>query len=52
MKFTAGGGNVKALRVDPAQKDKIVETFVELASAKPVAPPQRFRPPSKAAEKK
>ena len=49
MKFTAGSGNVKALRVDPAQKDRIVEAFVALASAKPVAPQQRFRPPSNAA---
>jgi hypothetical protein len=29
---------------DPAQKDRILQTCVELASAKPV-PPMRFRPP-------
>ena len=46
MKFTPGNGTVKALKVDPAQKSKIIERFVELASAKPVAPPQRLRPPS------
>jgi hypothetical protein len=32
------------LNTDPAQKDKIVQTYVGLTSAKPVLP-QRFRPP-------
>ncbi len=32
------------LTVDPEKKDKVVQTLVELASAKPVLP-QRFRPP-------
>jgi hypothetical protein len=44
MKFTPGAGNVHALQVDATQVDKIVAKFIELASAKPVAPPQRSRP--------
>lgn len=52
MRFTAGVGKVKALTVDPAKKEKIVQAFVELASAKIPAPQQRFRPPSADAVKK
>jgi hypothetical protein len=37
-------GKHQYLIFDPAQKDKVVQTYVELASAKPVAP-LRFRPP-------
>lgn len=36
-------GNDRYLIFDPAQKEKIVKTYVELASAKP-APPRRFKP--------
>jgi hypothetical protein len=37
-----------ALKVVPEKKDALVEKFVEYAAMKPVAPPQRFRPPSNA----
>jgi inosine-uridine nucleoside N-ribohydrolase len=36
-------GKHKYLIADPAQKEKILKTYVELASAKPV-PPRRFKP--------
>jgi hypothetical protein len=50
--FTASAsGKHKALIVDPAQKDKIIRTYVEVASAKPVEP-KRFRPPDKVAADK
>ena len=52
MRFTAGLGKVKALTVDPAQKEKIVQAFVDVASAKIPAPQQRFRPPVADAVKK
>jgi inosine-uridine nucleoside N-ribohydrolase len=43
--FTASEkGNRQYLIVDPAQKDKIILAYIELASAKPEAP-RRFRPP-------
>jgi hypothetical protein len=45
MRFTAGAGKVKALTVVPGQKEKIVQTFVEVAGAKIPPPQQRFRPP-------
>ena len=46
MKFAAqSGGRARALGIDPAQRDKIMEAFTTMASAKPVAPQQRFRPP-------
>lgn len=48
MKFLPGAGKVRSLVVDPAQKDKVLQTFIELASAKPPAPPQRSRPPANA----
>lgn len=45
-KFTpAAGGKHRYLILDPAQKEKIVKTFVELASAKPVPKAPRFRRP-------
>ena len=45
MQFSAGGaGKVRSLIVETAQKGKIVEAFVAMASAKPVNPQQRFRP--------
>jgi hypothetical protein len=44
LKFAPGGaGKVRKMVVDPAQREKIVQTFVEYASAKPV-PPVRLRP--------
>lgn len=44
--FTAAEkGNHQYLIVDPAQKDKIMLAYIELASAKPEAP-RRFRPPA------
>jgi hypothetical protein len=43
--FTASAqGKHYNLTVDPEKKDKVIQTWVELASAKPVLP-QRFRPP-------
>ena len=36
-------GNHQYLIFDPAQRDKVIKTYVELASAKPV-PPRRFKP--------
>jgi hypothetical protein len=49
MRFTPGAGKVRALTADAAQKDKILATLVEVASAKIPAPQQRFRPPTGAA---
>jgi hypothetical protein len=50
MKFALqSGGRARALAIDPAQRDKIMEAFTTMASAKPVAPQQRFRPPSNTA---
>jgi hypothetical protein len=51
MKFVAAG-KVRSLILDPAQKEKILQTFVEVSSAKPPAPQQRFRPPAAAADGK
>jgi hypothetical protein len=48
LKFMAGAGKARSLAVDPAQKDKVIQAFVELVSAKPPAPQQRFRPPTAA----
>jgi hypothetical protein len=45
MKFVASG-KVRSLILDPAQKEKIVQTLVEVSSAKLPAPQQRFRPPA------
>ena len=43
-KFTPGtGAKHRYLILDPAQKERIVKTFVELASAKPVPRVPRFR---------
>jgi inosine-uridine nucleoside N-ribohydrolase len=47
----ADGGKHQYLIVDPAQKDKVLHTYVELAGAKP-APPRRFRPDAAQDEKK
>ena len=45
------GGKHRQLSVDPAQKAKIIQTFVEIASAKPV-PRQQFRRQVADADKK
>ena len=43
-KFTpAAGGKHRHLILDPAQKDRIIKAYTEIASAKPVPKP-RFRP--------
>ncbi len=42
--FAPGSGKHQYLIADPAQKDKVIQAYVDLASAKPVFP-QRFRPP-------
>ena len=47
LKFVAGAGKVRALKPDLAQKEKIVQAFVEMASIKPVQP-IRFQRPSTA----
>ena len=49
MQFTAGGGKIQALSVDPAQREKLLAALVEMTSAKPISPQQRFRPPSNTA---
>jgi inosine-uridine nucleoside N-ribohydrolase len=47
-KFTAGPtGKHRYLILDPAQKERILKTFTEIASAKPVPRAPRFRPPKK-----
>ncbi len=44
-------GTHYCLTADPEKRDKVVQTWVELASAKPVLP-QRFRPPAAVDKKK
>ena len=44
-------GKHTQLSLDPAQKEKVQQLYVELATAK-VIPPQRFRPPVADADKK
>ncbi|HET8548079.1 MAG TPA: nucleoside hydrolase [Bryobacteraceae bacterium] len=45
-RFTAGSeGRHRHLILDPAQRERIVRTYTEIASAKPVPRMQRFRPP-------
>jgi hypothetical protein len=47
LKFTAGsGGKVRSLMVDPARRNKIIETYIEIASAKPVPPAVRRPKPA------
>jgi hypothetical protein len=43
MKFAPGPGKVRSLVLDPAQKENILQTFVEVSSAKPVVPAPRGR---------
>jgi hypothetical protein len=46
--FKVGGdGKHRYLIFDPAQKDRIAQAYVELASTKPVPRAPRFRPPQK-----
>jgi hypothetical protein len=47
LQFVAGAGKIRALKPDMAQKDKIVQAIVDMASAKPVQP-VRFQRPSTA----
>ncbi len=42
-----GAGRHQLLVVDPGQKERVVKTYVEVASAKPVPRVRRFRPPVK-----
>jgi hypothetical protein len=47
FRFTAGGGGkVRSLMVDGARKNKIIETYIEIASAKPVPPAVRRPKPA------
>jgi hypothetical protein len=43
----AAGGKHRYLVLDPAQKDKVLQAYTELASTKPVPRPVRFRPQQK-----
>jgi len=43
FKVSDPSGKLRRLTLDPAQKDRIIAAYIELASAKPV--PRRFRPP-------
>jgi hypothetical protein len=43
--FAAGAGKHQFLIADPSKKEKVVQAYVDLTSAKPVFP-QRFRPPA------
>jgi len=48
LRFTpAADGKHKYLIADPAQKDRAIQAYAELASGKPVPRQQRFRPPQK-----
>jgi hypothetical protein len=40
----SGSGNPRALTLDPEQKERIIRTYIEMASAKPV-PRKPRRPP-------
>jgi hypothetical protein len=52
-RFTpSASGKHQYLIPDPAQKEKILAAYVELASTKQVARPQRFRPPAADQKKK
>ena len=47
----SGSGNVRALMLDPGQKERIIRTYIEISSAKPV-PRKPRHPPDKKDEKK
>jgi hypothetical protein len=42
----AAKGQHRLLKADPAQRERILKIYVEMASAKPVAPPPRRLPPA------
>ena len=45
-RFTpSAAGKHRYLIADPAQKDRVIQTYTEIASLKPAGRPQRFRPP-------
>jgi hypothetical protein len=46
VRFRAGAGRVRSLIFDPARKQEILRTFVEVSSAKPVVPAPRVRKPA------
>ena len=46
LKFAPGGGKVRSLIVDVARKNRIIETYIEIASAKPVPPAARRPKPA------
>jgi hypothetical protein len=48
--FGPAGGKHRMLELDPAQRDRILRTYAEMASTHPVGRPQRFRPPQKKQE--
>jgi hypothetical protein len=39
VRFVAGQGNVRRVSVDPASRDAAINTFLEILSAQPPAPP-------------
>ena len=45
LAFAVGNGNVRAMGLDPAQKDKILQTLIEVATAKIPGPQQRVKKP-------
>jgi hypothetical protein len=46
LRFLAeGAGNARALTIDAGQQDRIIQTYIELASARPIAPQRRQPPP-------
>jgi hypothetical protein len=42
MHFSPGGGKIRSLSIDPEKKEKLIAAFIELTSAKPISPAQRF----------
>jgi inosine-uridine nucleoside N-ribohydrolase len=48
----SANGKHRHLIWDPAQKERIVKTYTEIVSAKPVEKPQRLFPPKNAAQQK
>jgi len=48
----SGGGKPRSLILDPAQTERIVRTYIEMASAKPAARKPRHPPDEKKEEKK
>jgi hypothetical protein len=41
----SANGKHRYLIADPAQKDRVIQQYTEIASLKPAGRPQRFRPP-------